>query len=102
MDALAELQEWYACQSDGDWEHSYGIDIGNIDNPGWMFSVDLQNNALEGKPFVPVKENNETTGDWLVCHVADGKFTSNGSALSLTRMIEIFLRWSQTEEESTA
>jgi hypothetical protein len=33
-DLLRWLQDWHAGQCDGDWEHSYGVDIGTLDNPG--------------------------------------------------------------------
>ena len=41
MDELQLLQEWYVAQCDGDWEHSYGVKIDTLDNPGWSLKVDL-------------------------------------------------------------
>ena len=29
------LEEWYVSNCDGDWEHTFGITINTIDNPGW-------------------------------------------------------------------
>nr|TKK07812.1 hypothetical protein SrhCFBP13529_11555 [Stenotrophomonas rhizophila] len=46
MHALDRLQKWYADQCDGDWEHSFGIRIDTLDNPGWTVSVDLTDTAL--------------------------------------------------------
>jgi len=37
---LTELQAWYVVQCDGDWEHTYGVKIETLDNPGWMLRVD--------------------------------------------------------------
>jgi hypothetical protein len=31
--------EWYTKQCNGDWEHSYGIRIDTIDNPGWSLTL---------------------------------------------------------------
>lgn len=50
-DALKWLEDWYSDQCDGDWEHQNGIDIGNIDNPGWTLKVDLTGTSLENIPF---------------------------------------------------
>lgn len=36
MNALEWLTSWYKTQCNGDWEHSYGIEISTIDNPGFM------------------------------------------------------------------
>jgi hypothetical protein len=41
-DALYLLQRWYVAQCNGEWEHSYGIEIGTLDNPGWSLRVDLK------------------------------------------------------------
>ena len=46
---LYELQKWYASQCDGDWEHSNGIKIMSIDNPGWHVAINLTDTELEGK-----------------------------------------------------
>jgi Immunity protein 53 len=31
---------------DGDWEHSSGVSIGTIDNPGWSLDVELAETNL--------------------------------------------------------
>ena len=41
MHQIEQLQAWYAAQCNGKWEHTYGIAIGTLDNPGWSLSVDL-------------------------------------------------------------
>lgn len=45
------IQKWYQAQCNGDWEHSYGIIIETIDNPGWSITIDLETTELEGKTF---------------------------------------------------
>jgi len=32
---MERIQDWYRRQCDGDWEHSYGVKIETLDNPGW-------------------------------------------------------------------
>jgi hypothetical protein len=31
----AWLEQWYFRQCNGDWEHTHGIIIETLDNPGW-------------------------------------------------------------------
>jgi hypothetical protein len=38
MDEIRELQQWYLAQCDGDWEHEWGVQIGTLDNPGWVMA----------------------------------------------------------------
>ena len=38
--ALQSLQDWYLAQCNGDWEHTYGVSIGTLDNPGWTLDVE--------------------------------------------------------------
>ena len=51
MDILIWLQNWYKQQCDGCWEHLYGIEIGNLDNPGWTVKIDLSDTSYEDKDF---------------------------------------------------
>src|SRR5258708_35827752 len=98
MDALTRLQQWYRSQCDGDWEHSSGVTIGTLDNPGWSVDVDLRDTPLEGKPF---KEHSywvgggaATSGDeWLVCKGGRNVFRGRGGPLKLQEIIEAFFVW---------
>ncbi len=51
MDELTWIQNWYAEQCNGDWEHCYGITIENLDNPGWKVDIPLTDTDLEEKSF---------------------------------------------------
>ena len=99
--ALSGLQEWYASQCDGDWEHSFGVSIGTLDNPGWSLSINLVGTELEGIPFAELRENYEDERDWLICVVRDNSFGGSGGPLTLERMIHIFLAWAQSVAEGT-
>src|SRR3954469_18783567 len=48
-DVLDQLQRWYAQHCNGEWEHSYGISIQTLDNPGWRVKIDLHQTDLESK-----------------------------------------------------
>jgi Immunity protein 53 len=41
---LTQLQSWYVAQCNGDWEHTCGISIETVDNPGW-YSLMLSNDS---------------------------------------------------------
>jgi hypothetical protein len=47
MDLLNWIESWYKSQCDGDWEHQFGVEISNIDNPGWQVKIDLAFTELE-------------------------------------------------------
>jgi len=90
---LAELQEWYASHCNGDWEHDKRIEIGTLDNPGWRFSINLEETDLADRAFVAVQENYEHESEWLRCWVAEGQFHAAGGPFQLPRMLRIFLDW---------
>ena len=98
--ALQELQAWYSVHCNGDWEHGSGIVIQTLDNPGWLFCVDLQDTELAEMPFVETKENYEDDMDWLSCSKAGMQFSGYGGPLMLERMISIFLEWARMSIES--
>ena len=94
MDQLTRLRNWYACQCDGDWEHSYGIKFDTLDNPGWTLEVDIADTELEERPFVAVhRGDSEEDGSWMHCNVAGGKFQATGGVPDLPEMLERFLEW---------
>src|SRR5690606_39897689 len=94
MDQLSRLRNWYAAQCNGDWEHSYGIKIDTLDNPGWLLSVDLTDTDLQDKPFTPIHQGDTEDGiEWLHCKVESGKFEAAGGVPNLPDMLESFLQW---------
>ncbi len=94
MNQLSRLRNWYAAQCDGDWEHSYGIKIDTLDNPGWLLSVDLADTDLHGKAFQSIhRGDSEDDVDWLHCKVESGKFEAAGGVPNLPDMLEAFLVW---------
>lgn len=63
-DELARLQDWYASNCDGDWEHSSGIKVESLDNPGWLIRLDILGTWAEGRVLDRViVETSED--DWL-------------------------------------
>ena len=95
VSALQRLQQWYKSQCDGDWEHSYGISIGTVDNPGWSVEIDLADTPLQYKSFTEVKRDYEDETEWITCFLRDGKFIGACGPEKLEKMLEIFLDWTK-------
>jgi hypothetical protein len=91
-DVLTWLQDWYSSNCNGDWEHFYGIKIGNIDNPGWTVSIDLQETSLEDVTFQEVVID-RSDHDWIDCKVEGNKFIAAGGSSNLTEILEVFKAW---------
>ena len=100
MDQVTHLQQWYLSQCDEDWEHSYGIKIETLDNPGWHVTVDLEDTPLEGETFTKIEyglgDEAETSGnEWLSCEVKEAKFVGVGGPLKLNEILDHFNTWAR-------
>jgi hypothetical protein len=69
-DLVSWLETWLDSHADGEWEHSHGLRIDTLDNPGWLITVDLSEEASV-KPSA--WERSDT--DWLRATVNDGTLT---------------------------
>jgi len=93
--ALQRLQEWYKAQCNGDWEHSDGVKLDTLDNPGWSLEIDLTDTPLQYRSFTEMKREYEHETEWLTCSLSDGKFTGACGPEKLEEMLEIFLDWAE-------
>lgn len=89
MDMLKWLQQWYKENCNGDWEHSYGVEIGTLDNPGWYVNIDLTDTDLENivveKTIIKRSEN-----DWIYYCIENNAYKGSGGPLNLNEIIEMF------------
>lgn len=99
MMSIDRLQAWYESMTAGDWHHTYGITIENIDNPGWELRIDLQDTGLYGKDFIRKQEQRENVNDWIHCRVENGQFKGFGGPRQLDEIITIFLDWADANVE---
>ncbi|MGA2813991.1 MAG: immunity 53 family protein [Candidatus Acidiferrum sp.] len=90
--SLSILENWYSRQCDGDWEHSFGVKISTIDNPGWSVSVDLHDTHKQKVVFEQVKIDRQPD-DWIHYWAKKEKFEIRCGSLNLSEAIEIFGRW---------
>lgn len=101
MNVIGRIQDWYAAQCNGDWEHQYGIAIDTLDNPGWSVSIDLVGSNLESAAMKPYRHDNGAD-DWVFCELRDGKFTGNGDPAKLSVILEVFTSLLSSPESSSA
>jgi hypothetical protein len=95
VDLLKALQEWYASMCNDDWEHTHGLFIGNIDNPGWSLKVELEDAYLCGVQFDDLKIQRDDENDWILCRLQDWDFQGYGGPGNLSELIAIFLNWAE-------
>jgi hypothetical protein len=93
VDELRQLQDWYASQCDGDWEHSFGVRIETLDNPGWSVQIDLEGTDLEDVPFAEIKDM-APEREWIRCWVEGGRWNGVGGTFTLPAILAHFLTWS--------
>ncbi len=89
MELIKRLQNWYKNNCNGDWEHSYGLNISNVDNPGWTVTIDLEETPFDNSIFEKSFHNGDD--DWLIIKVKDKKFEGHGDANKLETILAIFL-----------
>jgi hypothetical protein len=94
--SLNWLQDWYHSQCDGEWEHSYGIQIETLDNPGWIITIDLLETELEDCEFLEISAK-RSDNDWINCLVKNGKFQGAGGSLNLLEILNVFKEWVESK-----
>ena len=86
--ALLILQNWFANNCNGDWEHEYGVKIETIDNPGWCVKIELAGTPLEDFVFFKNEDKNSFYNQWFDIKVENKIYIAFGSDLS--ELVNIF------------
>ena len=92
METVERLQSWFTAQCDGDWEHSFGIRIGTLDNPGWSVDIDLDETELLGREFPPARDD-RSENDWVHMFREDSQLKIRCGPSNLAEALSIFCRW---------
>ncbi|HEL3173134.1 TPA: immunity 53 family protein [Stenotrophomonas maltophilia] len=87
-DLFVELQKWYASQCDGVWEHSYGIEIVNIDNPGWRITI-----TGASERDVVEEKIDRSDDNWVRINAESTKFIGYGGPENLEELIRRAANW---------
>jgi len=95
---MARLQRWYKDRCDGEWEHSYGIAIGTLDNPGWSMRIDLAET-----PWEDIEDcgclNDRSEHNWTDYRIADRKFQGYCGIDNLPELLDAFFRVIDSERQ---
>lgn len=92
MDNMRWLQQWYHNKCDGVWGHFYGVKIYNIDNPGWVIEIEMDDYKGNNTELSEINYDNGGD-DWIMCAYDRGKFIGRGGSLKLDEIIGIFRRY---------
>jgi hypothetical protein len=95
---LRRLGRWFEKQCDGDWEHETRVKLENLDNPGWLFVVDLTETYEHQLKFERVRIE-RGPGDWYDCSLEGGVFEATCGLLNLEEMLFVFLDWVESQDE---
>lgn len=86
---LKWIEKWYKNNCNGDWEHSYGISVDTLDNPGWDIKIDLKNTTLQDRKIeYNLIEKDED--DWYGIKVEDAQFIASGDPAKLEFLLNKF------------
>ena len=109
MNMLEEIQNWYKMHCNNDWEHSYGVSIDTLDNPGWIVKISLNDTLLEDVVFPSVEEGTPedsesifgclSDNNWVKCYKEKNVWIGMGSPDKLEEILKIFLDWSKTHTD---
>lgn len=89
METIKWIEVWFASHCNGDWEHSFGVKIETIDNPGWHITIDLAETSLENLSIeYSLSETSEK--DWYGYSIKDGKFKASGDSTKLLFLLNLF------------
>jgi len=95
VEIMQWLEEWVVNNCDGDWEHSQGIQVSTLDNPGWSLSINLEGTILEEKHFEPIKIERSDT-DWIHCNVQETTFRGFCGVRNMHELLLMFKRWTES------
>ena len=85
---------WYAQQSDGEWEHEWGISIETLDNPGWSVKIELTGTALANRSVEPA-EVHRSEHDRLSAPLNKHAFEASCGPLNLGEVLHVFRLWAE-------
>lgn len=98
MNNINWIENWYSEYCDGDWEHSKGVSITTLDNPGWAVDISLEGTDFEDKEFNALIID-RTEGNWVNCKVIENVYQGRGGANNLEELLTIFKMWCEDHLE---
>ena len=59
MNNFLWLEQWFADQCNGRWEHTCGIHIESLGEPGWRVRIHLRETPYDGLPNAVLKQDQQ-------------------------------------------
>ena len=92
-DVLLWLQGFYESLCDGEWDHSEGIRIETLDNPGWLVFLNLEETDIDVPDMeIFVREGSER--DWVHCRILNRRWEGFGGPGNLKEILVTLKNWS--------
>ena len=88
-DIIEILQDWYTSQCNDTWEHSYGIKITTLDNPGWLVEID----GVSSKKIINRELTERSKIDWIDLQASETRFKGAGGLKNLKELLENAIKW---------
>lgn len=82
------LQDWYASQCNDVWEHSFGVEIANIDNPGWRVKI----NGVSSKKAIDLDSDRDDV-NWVRVKATETEFIGYGGPNNLNEILTLAIDW---------
>jgi hypothetical protein len=89
---ISLLEKWYLQRCNGDWEHSWGVEIETLDNPGWHLRINLSETRAENRVLERTRIDRGEK-DWMMYWVEKKVFHAACGPLNLTEAIKFFVDW---------
>ncbi|QDT02732.1 hypothetical protein K227x_11100 [Rubripirellula lacrimiformis] len=97
-DSLDRLQQWYQSHCNGQWEHSNGVSIETLDNPGWSLRIDLSGTEYSGRKLDRIDNGiSSAKRTWTARWIENDQFCAAGGPSTLPSLIESFFEWADSQ-----
>ena len=98
MEIINWIEDWYLSQCDGDWEHEFGVEISNCDNPGWNVKIDLRYTPYEDftKEWELVEKGEN---DWYGVKIENAVYDAAGDPKKLKFLLDGFREFVETNKK---
>ncbi|WP_035206974.1 immunity 53 family protein [Metabacillus indicus] len=106
MGTLNWIQKWYVNQCNGNWEHSNGLRINTLDNPGWEVKISIEETVINDNPFESI-DIERAENDWIYCKIEYERepdviyFVGYGGPENLEEILIVFKNWAERQENLT-
>ena len=94
---VSKLEEWYERQCNDEWEHSYGIKIDTLDNPGWSIKIDLKGTKRQGAELKRMSIE-RTEQNWIFYWTEENQFQICCGPKNFTEAADLFVEWFDSVE----